>query len=168
MSCHYTYFQSLTRCVVRILPRSLAMSELNFILWKLEDYTVLLWGLNIRYCKHPAECLIHRVCMHAKSLHSCPTLCDSMDCSPSGCSVHGDSPGENTGVGCQALLQGIFPTQGWNPSLLRFLHWQVGSLPLGPPGKSWHIVAPHKPLPLMQKGIKFAFFCSQTFLLKYS
>ena len=24
-------------------------------------------------------------------------------------------PGKNTGVGCLALLQGIFPTQGWNP-----------------------------------------------------
>ena len=29
--------------------------------------------------------------------------------------VHGDSPGKNTGVGCRALLQGIFPTQGLNP-----------------------------------------------------
>ena len=26
-----------------------------------------------------------------------------------------DFPGENTGVGCHALLQGIFPTQGLNP-----------------------------------------------------
>ena len=26
-----------------------------------------------------------------------------------------DSPGKNTGVGCHALLQGILPTQGWNP-----------------------------------------------------
>ena len=26
-----------------------------------------------------------------------------------------DSPGKNTGVGCHFLLQGIFPTQGWNP-----------------------------------------------------
>ena len=29
-----------------------------------------------------------------------------------------DSPGKNTGVGCQALLQGIFPIQGSNPGLL--------------------------------------------------
>ena len=41
-----------------------------------------------------------------------------MDCSPPGSSVHGDSPGKNTGVGCHALLQGIFPTQGSNPGLL--------------------------------------------------
>ena len=46
------------------------------------------------------------------------TLCDPKDCSPPGFSVHGDSPGKNTGVGCHALLQGIFPTQGSIPALL--------------------------------------------------
>ena len=39
-------------------------------------------------------------------------------CSPPSYSVHGDSPGKNTGVGCHALLQGIFPTQGLNPGIL--------------------------------------------------
>ena len=37
---------------------------------------------------------------------------------PTRLSVPGDSPGKNTGVGCHALLQGIFPTQGSNPGLL--------------------------------------------------
>ena len=46
-----------------------------------------------------------------------PTLCDPMDCGPPASSVHGDSPGKNTGVGCHALLQAIFPTQGSNPCL---------------------------------------------------
>ena len=32
-----------------------------------------------------------------------------------------DSPGKNTGVGCCALLQGIFPAQGSNPCLLHLL-----------------------------------------------
>ena len=40
-----------------------------------------------------------------------------MDCSWPGFSVHGDSPSKNTGVGCHALLQGIFLTQGLNPGL---------------------------------------------------
>ena len=40
-----------------------------------------------------------------------------MDCSPLGSLVHEDSPGKNTGVDCHALLQGIFPTQGWKPGL---------------------------------------------------
>ena len=53
-----------------------------------------------------------------------------MDCSLPGSSVHGDSPEKNTGVGCCAFLQGIFPTQGSNPGLLRLLHWQEDSLKL--------------------------------------
>ena len=45
-------------------------------------------------------------------------LCSPMDCNPPGSSVHGGSPGQNTGMGCHALLQGIFPTQGLNSGLL--------------------------------------------------
>ena len=75
----------------------------------------------------------------SKSLRSCPTLWDPMDCSLPGSSVHGDSPGKNTGVGYapppHALLQGIFPTEGLNLGLLPLLHWLAGSLPLTPPGK---------------------------------
>ena len=41
-----------------------------------------------------------------------------MDCSPPGSSIHGNSPGKNTRVGCRALLQEIFPIQGLNPGLL--------------------------------------------------
>ena len=47
-----------------------------------------------------------------------------------------DSLGKNTGVGHHVLLQGIFLIQGWNLYLLCILHWQAGSLPLTPPGKS--------------------------------
>ena len=35
---------------------------------------------------------------------------------------------------CSPSSKGIFPTQGSNPHLLGLLHWQVGSLPLVPPG----------------------------------
>ena len=45
------------------------------------------------------------------------TLCGPVDCSPPSFSVHEDSPGKKTGVGCHSLLQGIFPTQGSNPGL---------------------------------------------------
>ena len=45
---------------------------------------------------------------------SCLTLCNPMDCSLPGSSVHGNSPGKNPGVGC-SFLQGSFPTQGSNP-----------------------------------------------------
>ena len=63
---------------------------------------------------------------------SCLTLLDPMDCSQPGSSVHGDSPGKNTGVGCHALLQGTLPTQGLNPDLP---HCRVDSLPSEPAGK---------------------------------
>ena len=39
-------------------------------------------------------------------------------------------PGENIGVSCHFLLQGIFLTRRLNPHLLWLLHWQVYSLPL--------------------------------------
>ena len=41
-----------------------------------------------------------------------------------------DFPGKNTGMDCHFLLQGIFLTQGSNPSLLCLLNWQADSLPL--------------------------------------
>ena len=79
------------------------------------------------------------MCVHVKLLLSCPTLCNPVDCSLPGSSVHGNSPDKNTGVGCHALLQGIFPTQGSNPHLVCLLPWQAGSLPLVPPGnpRNW-------------------------------
>ena len=48
------------------------------------------------------------------------------------------------GVGCHALLQGIFLTQGSNLCLLRLLHWQVDSLPLAPLGLS-HFMRKREP-----------------------
>ena len=43
------------------------------------------------------------------------TLCDSMDYSPPGSSVHGDYPGKNPGVHGCALLQGNLPDPGFEP-----------------------------------------------------
>ena len=62
--------------------------------------------------------LLAMCCVLCLVTQSCPTLCDPMDCSPPGSSVHGDSPGKNTGVDWHALFQEIFPTQGSNPGLL--------------------------------------------------
>ena len=47
----------------------------------------------------------------------CLTFCNPREGNPPGSSVHGGSPGKNTGVGCHALLQRIFPTLGLNPGL---------------------------------------------------
>ena len=63
-------------------------------------------------------------------IQPCLMFCNPKDCSLPASSVHGTFPGKNTGVGCHVLIQGILPTQGSNPCLLRLLRWQVGSLPL--------------------------------------
>ena len=65
---------------------------------------------------------LYYACMNAKSFQSCLTLCDAVNCSPPGSSVHGIFLGKNTGVGCPALLQGIFQTQGLNSDLLCLLN----------------------------------------------
>ena len=62
----------------------------------------------------PGPQLLYVLCLVAQSG---PTLFDPRDCSLPGSSVHGDSPGKNTGMGCHALLQEIFPTQGSNLGL---------------------------------------------------
>ena len=77
-------------------------------------------------------CVCVCVCMHACMLsHFSPSwlfvtrlLCPQ------------DSPGQNTGVGCHALLQGIFLIQGLNLLSLLLLHWQPGSLSFAPLGNS--------------------------------
>ena len=58
---------------------------------------------------------IFHACMYARSLQSCPTLCDLMQYSLPGSSCLWDSSGKNTEAGCHALIQGIFLTPGSNP-----------------------------------------------------
>ena len=83
----------------------------------------------------PSLCVCVCVCVCAHSVHQlCPTLCDPMDYNLPGSSVHGIFQARRW-VTCNFLLQGIFPTQGSNPSLWHLLHRQEGSLPLLPPGK---------------------------------
>ena len=70
---------------------------------------------------------------------SCPTLCNPMDCSPSGSSVHGIFWGKNTGVGCHFLLLGIFLTQRsniWTHASCT----EGGFFTVEPPEKSWNSV----------------------------
>ena len=72
--------------------------------------------------------------VHAKSLQSCLTLCNLWTVATS-LLCPWDFPGKNTGVGCHALFQGIFLTQGSSLHLLGLLNWQADSLPTVPPGK---------------------------------
>ena len=65
------------------------------------------------------ECLISSIQVGCSRAQSCPTLCNPMDSSPPGSSIHGIFPGKDTGVSSDFLLQGIFPIQGSNLRLLQ-------------------------------------------------
>ena len=63
------------------------------------------------------------VCLSGCAVFSSSVVLDSVTpetVAPQASYVHGDSPGKNTGVGCHALLQGTFPTQGSNLGLLHY------------------------------------------------
>ena len=86
---------------------------MNLVKKQLKDWSV--GHFNMKRLERGCVCLVAQLCL---------ILCDPMDCSPPGSSVHGDSPGKNT------LLQGIFPTQRSNPGpphyrqiLYRVSHW---------------------------------------------
>ena len=65
--------------------------------------------------KHAVQ---HRKSPLCYAVLSCSVMSNSLwPMAPPGSSVHGGFPGKNTGVGCYALFQGMFPTQGSNPYL---------------------------------------------------
>ena len=85
-------------------------------------------GVGISNCK-----LLYEEWINSKvllySTHPSPvasvvsnSLCDPYALLPTRLLCPWDSPGQNTGGGCHALLQKISPTQGWNPRLLHLLH----------------------------------------------
>ena len=64
-------------------------------------------------CLIPISQFISVLCGNLSESHS--VMSDSLQ--PHGLYSEWDSPGQNTGVGSLSLLQGLFATQGWNPSL---------------------------------------------------
>ena len=95
--CWFRLYNNVNQLYVQIYPLSLV-------------YVVLTHFICNIVCRNTA-------CVCALS---CSVMSDSLGphglYSPPDSSVHGDSPGKNTEVGC-CVLQGIFPTQGWNPGL---------------------------------------------------
>ena len=92
---------------------------------------VCLWGISSK-----TRCAV--LCLVAQS---CPTLCNSMDCSPPGSSVHGDFPGKDNWSGWLCPPPGDLPDSGIKP---RSPALQVDSLPSEPPGTP--PLAPEKPM----------------------
>ena len=84
------------------------------------------------YLKKQERNQINNLVQFSSVTQSCPTLCDLMDCSLSGSSVHGDSPGKNTRVGCHALPSGDRPNPGTETKSAAL---QADSLSSEPPGK---------------------------------
>ena len=62
---------------------------------------------------------------------SCLTVCDPMDFSPPGASVHGFLQARILEWVAISSSRGSSQTQGLNPHLLHLQHWQADSLPLG-------------------------------------
>ena len=80
----------------------------------------------------PNKCIKKSMCV--KSLQSCLTLCNPMDCSPPGSSVHGILQARILEWVAMPSSRGSSPPRDWT-RVSCFLCWQMGSLPPGPPGK---------------------------------
>ena len=126
--------------VGNLISGSSAFSKSSLYIWKFSVHLLLKPSLkdwSMFFLASAMLCLVPQ---------SCLILCDTMDYRPPDSSVYGDSPGKNTGVFCDALLQGIFPTQGSN----HVSRMASGFLPSEPPGKppgfhQWR--TPHKDHP---------------------
>ena len=108
-----------------------------------DGFTYKLYDSNFQVCfpssDLTSETLDNHACMLRRFSHvqPCVTLWTVAYHRESYVLCPWDSPGKSTGVGCHFLLQGIYLTQGSNLSLL---HWQVGFLPLAPPGNPLRII----------------------------
>ena len=72
--------------------------------------------------------------MCAKSVQSCPTLCNAADFSPPGSSLSMGFSWQEFWNGLPCPPAGDLPLPGMEPVFLSLLHWQAGSSPLAPPG----------------------------------
>ena len=73
------------------------------------------WGCDV--CAYVFSCLVMSDALWPHGLQPARLLCPW------------DFPGKSTGVGCHALLEWIFPTQGWNPGLLRCFTTEPPGMP---------------------------------------
>ena len=99
-------------------------------------------GVLPRITKYDFEVHVYKswICVCAKSLQSCPTLCDPMDHSPPGSSVHGIlQPRILEWVAVSSSRGSFWPRDRTHISLC-LLHWKEGSLPLVPLGKPMQFI----------------------------
>ena len=102
----FSYFSHISTRLAQYLL--FICSSLEFI--NVPNTTVPYYHMYSYICTYIYKCAV--LCLVAQL---CPSLCDPMNCSLPGSSVHEESPGKNTGVGCHALLQGNPPNPGIEP-----------------------------------------------------
>ena len=83
-------------------------------------------------------------CMHAKLLQLCLTLCNPVDCCPPASSLHGILQARILEWVAMPSSRGSSWARDWTRVSYCLLLWQVGSLPLVPPGKPCQGNSPHK------------------------
>ena len=112
-------------------------------------------GKNTRVgCHFPLQCT--KVKSESEAAQSCPTLCDPMQCSLPGSSVHGIlQAGILEWVTISFSRGSVFPTQELNLCLLHLLPWQAGSLPLLPSGKLYGAIIDIPKLMIWRNKMKF-------------
>ena len=119
----HSYFEGLRLLIIKwnnqlihmvlLIPLILTIVVLPFFVWFWLRFICV--KIPKKWRKKLITPLLSVRCWAMLSCLLCPTLHDPMDCSLPRFTVHGDSSGKNTGVGCHALLQGIFPAQGFKP-----------------------------------------------------
>ena len=93
-------------------------TALSLDLWPLDTASLLSGAIRLMLpLLLPFTSLPGWDCCCCLVAQSCLTLCDPVDCSPPGSSVHGILQARVTGVGCHSLLQRPFLTQGSNLGL---------------------------------------------------
>ena len=117
-SVHGILWAKITRVVAMLSFRESSwlrnwIQVLYLLHWQIDRFftTSTTWEAFGHTLKNPTLCMLCLLLSHVR-------LCNPMDDSPPGSSVHGDSPGKNIGIGYHALLPGTFPTQRSNPGLL--------------------------------------------------
>ena len=105
--------------------------------------TICMTSCKLHMTSHPLFMILHHAmtshplysCVHVKSLKSCSTLCDPMDCSLPGSSVHGILQPRILELVVTPSSRGSSQPMGSNPHILTLPNWQAGSLLPAPPGK---------------------------------
>ena len=136
--CHGSYSHGTFRLVAVNYPFSLSKNIdivgfcfLSFFLLSLGMKTrVIIYIVFSLLSLEPTEWKDASLCVCAK----CPKLCNPMDCSPPGPSVRGILQARILESVAMTSCKGSFQPRV-EPTSLRLLQWQAGSLPLAPPRK---------------------------------